>query len=89
MTEETLQEQQASQTNEGSFMLPIWMITLVTMLGTTLICYAWHTQDIAKRRAQNMEEVAKVEFRTEKYTAYKTLIDKEGKAAAIASLNKN
>lgn len=87
MKEDTLQNTHSAEEKDGSFMLPIWAITLTTMLGTSLLCYAWHAHDMAKRHAQNMEEVAKIEFRTEKYTAYKALINKEGKEAAIASLN--
>ncbi|HXK37688.1 MAG TPA: hypothetical protein VJ579_01315 [Candidatus Paceibacterota bacterium] len=78
-------------TNEaqGSFMGPIWKITLMTMLGTACIGYAINLFALEKRHEENMQEVAKVEFRTQQYAAYRDIYKTEGKAAADATLKNN
>lgn len=65
-------------------MAPLWLITIVTMVGTTALMYAWHRIDLQKQHAANMQEIASVTFRTDKYDAYyKTYVTK-GKAVADA-----
>lgn len=76
------------QTAEAQgFMGPIWKITLMTMLGTACIGFAVHLIALNTRHKENMQEVAKVEFRTKQYIAYRDIYQKEGKAAADASIN--
>lgn len=77
----------ASGEAEGNFMGSIWKITLMTMLGTACIGFAAHLFALNTRHKENMQEVAKIEFRTKQYTAYRDIYQKEGKAAADASLN--
>lgn len=71
------------------FMAPIWKITLMTMLGTACIGYALNVYALERRHKENMQEVAKVEFRTKQYVAYRDIYKTQGKAAAIASITKN
>lgn len=70
-----------------SLMGPIWKITLSTMLGTACIGFAIHLFALNTRHEENMQQVAKVEFRTKQYEAYRAIYSKEGKAAADASIN--
>lgn len=74
---------------DQSFMAPIWKITLMTMLGTACIGYALNLFTLEKRHKENMQEVAKVEFRTKQYAAYRDIYKTQGKAAADASLKNN
>lgn len=71
----------------GNFMGPIWKITLSTMLGTACIGFAIHLFALNTRHDENMQQVAKVEFRTKQYAAYRDIYMKEGKAAADASIS--
>lgn len=70
-------------------MAPIWKITLMTMLGTACIGYALNLFALDERHKQNMQEVAKVEFRTKQYAAYRDIYKTEGKTAADATLTTN
>ena len=69
-----------------SFMGTIWKITLFSMLGTACIGFAIHLYALNVRHEENMQEVAKVEFRTKQYVAYRDLYKQQGKAAADASI---
>lgn len=88
MTENKEQNPTIEIEEKGSFMLPIWIITLATMLGTGLISYSIHLYMIDKQHKANLEQITAVEFRTEKYNEYKKLIETKGLDEAVKSLNK-
>lgn len=73
---------------EGSFMLPIWLITFSTMAGTLLVSYAVHAYYINESHKENMKQVEMIEYRTSKYSEYKQILEEDGKAAAADYLNK-
>ncbi len=64
-------------------MLPIWLITIATMLGTGLVSYSISLQKLGALHNINMEQVKKVEYRTAKLTEYKNILEKDGKEAAL------
>lgn len=72
---------------EGSFMLPIWIITLITMIGTSFACYAYHGYDLNRQHQVNMAEIAKIESRTAEYSKYLSIIKAAGMEAAATFLN--
>ncbi len=64
-------------------MLPIWLITIATMLGTGLVSYSISLQKLGALHNINMEQVKKLEYRTAKLTEYKNILEKDGKEAAL------
>lgn len=81
------QSETINKDKEGSFMLPIWLITIASMAGTLLVSYAVHSYYLDKAHKDNMQQVEMTEFRTYKYTEYKNILEKDGKEAAANYLN--
>lgn len=88
MKPETKNDAGTGNAAQGSFMLPIWVITIITMLGTSFACYAYHGYLLNKRHAENMAEIAAIEARTIKYSEYRDIIINGGKLAGTEYLNK-
>ncbi len=68
------------------FMGSIWKITLISMIGTACIGFAIHLAALDQRHKENMQQIAKVEYRTKQYAAYRDIYKQSGKAAADATL---
>ncbi len=87
MTSEIKKDTRKLATEAKSFMFPIWVITIVSMLGTSLASYAYHGYDLNKRHNQNVSEIDSIKARTIKYTEYRDILIKGGKAAGAEYLN--
>ncbi len=67
---------------ENGFMLQIWGITLLSMCVSAGIMYGYHHIITRKEAKINSAEIGAIQFRMEKYTAYKTSIETLGREKA-------
>lgn len=89
MKADIIKDENIKKEENTSFMLPIWIITLITMAGTSFACYAYYGYDLNKRHSENMAEVKLIEARIETHEKYLNIIKKDGKVEAIKYLNNN
>lgn len=59
-------------------MLPIWTITLASMVIVFLISYAIHSYYLTERHKENIEQIENVNFRTEKLKEYRDNLKDKG-----------